>query len=437
MKRFKLITVFLLVSMSFISVNKAKAQAVQVNISLFQNELSPYGRWFNTPRFGQVWVYDDPAFRPYATDGHWDYTNCGWSWVSDFDWGWAPFHYGRWEYDSFYGWMWIPGYEWASAWVSWSQYAGYYGWAPLGFGSGINISFGAVPYNRWNFLPRQYMGNRDFYRYCSPPRNNYFRNAVTINNFYEGREGSFTTGPQRHEVERFTNNRIEERHIDYGRKPEYSNNNGNNRGNNFNVNRDRNNDPRKNGVDAYNNRTDNNNGQTTINGNNRQVDRNNRNNTLLNSPVNNIPERTQQNFPADRPNQTDNNNISQQRNNRFERPQEQNRQQTPPEKQETTSPDRNEQYQQRNLQQRDQQRMEQTRVERQSQPARQDAVRPDRNEQYQQRNMQQRDQQRMEQTWLERQPAGNNDRQMQQRNVPNNQSQRPPNHEGGRRQGRE
>ena len=68
MKRFKLITVFLLVSMSFISVNKAKAQAVQVNISMFQNELSPYGRWFNIPRFGQVWVYDDPAFRPYATD---------------------------------------------------------------------------------------------------------------------------------------------------------------------------------------------------------------------------------------------------------------------------------------------------------------------------------------------------------------------------------
>ena len=435
MKRFKLITVFLIVSMSFVSVNKAKAQAVQVNISLFQNELSPYGRWFNTPRFGQVWVYDDPAFRPYATDGHWDYTNYGWSWVSDFDWGWAPFHYGRWEYDSFYGWMWIPGYEWASAWVSWSQYDGYYGWAPLGFGSGINISFGAVPYDRWNFLPRQYMGNRDFYRYCSPPRNNYFRNAVTINNFYEGREGRFTRGPERREVERFTNNRIEERHIDYGRRPDYSNNNGNNRGNNFNVDRDRNNDPRNNRADGYNNRPNNNNTQATIYGNNRQVDRNNRNNTPQNSPLNNnIPERMQQNFPGNRPNQTDNNNIPQQRNNRFERPQEQNRQQTPPARQEMNRPERNEQA---NMQQRDQQRMEQTRMERQSQQARQEAARPDRNEQYQQRNMQQRDQQRMEQPRIERQPAGNNDRQMQQRNAPNNQSQRQPNHEGGRRQERE
>ena len=397
MKKFKLITVFLLVSMSFVSVNKAKAQAVQVNISLFQNELSPYGRWFTTPRFGQVWVYDDAAFRPYATDGHWDYTNYGWSWVSDFDWGWAPFHYGRWEYDSFYGWMWIPGYEWASAWVSWSQYDGYYGWAPLGFGAGINISFGAVPYDRWNFLPRQYMGNRDFYRYCSPPRNNYFRNAVTINNFYEGREGRFTRGPERREVERFTNNRIEERHIDYGRRPAYSNNNGNNRGNNFNVDRDRNNDPRNNRADGYNNRPNNNNGQATIYGNNRQVDRDNRNNTPQNSPLNNnIPERTQQNFPGNRPNPTDNNNIAQQRDNRFERPQEQNRQQTPPARQEMNRPERNEQA-----------------------------------------NMQQRDQQRMEQTRIERQPAGNNDRQMQQRNAPNNQSQRQPNHEGGRRLERE
>jgi hypothetical protein len=51
--------------------------------------------------------------------------------------------------------------------------------------------------------------------------------------------------------------------------------------------------------------------------------------------------------------------------------------------------------------------------------------------------MQQRDQQRIEQTRIERQPAENNDRQMQQRNVPNNQSQRQTNHEGGRRQGKE
>jgi len=28
--------------------------------------------------------------------------------ASDYNWGWAPFHYGRWAYDPFYGWMWVP-----------------------------------------------------------------------------------------------------------------------------------------------------------------------------------------------------------------------------------------------------------------------------------------------------------------------------------------
>ncbi len=100
--------------MLFIAVNcvtsftETKAQSVSVNFSMFQNQLSPYGRWINNPRYGQVWIYRDANFRPYYTDGHWEYTNYGWSWVSDYDWGWAPFHYGRWEYDNFYGWMWIP-----------------------------------------------------------------------------------------------------------------------------------------------------------------------------------------------------------------------------------------------------------------------------------------------------------------------------------------
>src|SRR4051812_29766089 len=103
---------FLFIAVASLPVAETKAQNVSVNFSLFQQELSPYGRWMTNPRFGEVWVYEDPSFKPYYTDGHWEYTNYGWSWVSDFDWGWAPFHYGRWEYDPLYGWMWIPGYDW-------------------------------------------------------------------------------------------------------------------------------------------------------------------------------------------------------------------------------------------------------------------------------------------------------------------------------------
>jgi hypothetical protein len=217
MKHMRLIILLCIAVIGFSPLNEIKAQSVSVNFSLFQRELSPHGRWINNPNYGQVWVYNDAGFRPYYSNGHWEYTNYGWSWVSDFDWGWAPFHYGRWEYDPFDGWMWIPGYEWASAWVSWSSYDGYYGWAPLGYGVNINVGFGSIPYNRWTFIPRRNICDRDINRYYINPERNYgFRNAVVINNYYEGngRDGRFMRGPERREVERYTNNRIEERRID-------------------------------------------------------------------------------------------------------------------------------------------------------------------------------------------------------------------------------
>jgi hypothetical protein len=220
MKNFKLSFILLAAIVSFMPVAETKAQSVSVsvNFNTFQQELSPYGRWMNNPRFGHVGVCNDDGFKPYYTNGHWEYTNYGWSWESDYDWGWAPFHYGRWEYDNYSGWMWIPGYEWASAWVSWSSYDDYYGWAPLGYGININVSFGSVPYDRWNFIPRRYISDRNVNRYCVPQnRNNGFRNAVVINNYYNGSSGvgRYGRGPERRDAERYTGNRIPERRIDY------------------------------------------------------------------------------------------------------------------------------------------------------------------------------------------------------------------------------
>jgi len=43
-------------------------------------------------------------------------TDDGMTWVSDYNWGWAPFHYGRWDYNDSYGWFWIPDNEWGPAW---------------------------------------------------------------------------------------------------------------------------------------------------------------------------------------------------------------------------------------------------------------------------------------------------------------------------------
>lgn len=244
MKNFKLLIIVLFVFTGSFSFTDVKAQSVNISFSTFQQELSPYGRWMNNPRFGQVWVYNDVNFKPYNTGGHWEYTNYGWSWESDYDWGWAPFHYGRWEYDPYIGWMWLPGYEWASAWVSWSNYDDYYGWAPLGYGVNINVSFGSIPYNNWNFIPRRDICQRNLSPYyVSYQRDNRFRNAVVINNYYNGNGhvGHFVRGPERSEVERYTNNRIQERRIDYNDRNRNRDNNVRNDGNNNSSGR-RNND---------------------------------------------------------------------------------------------------------------------------------------------------------------------------------------------------
>ena len=121
---------------------KVKAQpGVSISFQTFYSELSPYGRWINTPQYGSVWTpYVDAGFQPYSTNGYWEVTEYGNTWVSDYDWGWAPFHYGRWSFDDYNGWFWIPGYEWGPAWVNWRSGGGYYGWAPLGPGVNVNVS---------------------------------------------------------------------------------------------------------------------------------------------------------------------------------------------------------------------------------------------------------------------------------------------------------
>ncbi len=72
----------------------------------------------------------DENWSPY-TNGYWTYTNCGWMWVSNYHWGWRPYHYGRWWWSPIWGWVWSPGYVWAPAWVVWMFYGDYCAWYPL------------------------------------------------------------------------------------------------------------------------------------------------------------------------------------------------------------------------------------------------------------------------------------------------------------------
>ena len=98
----------------------------------FYEPLRPYGRWVQVAGYGRCWIPTgvDRDWRPYS-NGHWRRTDAGWYWVSDEPWGWATYHYGRWDWNGELGWIWVPQTQWAPAWVSFHQGGGYTGWAPL------------------------------------------------------------------------------------------------------------------------------------------------------------------------------------------------------------------------------------------------------------------------------------------------------------------
>jgi hypothetical protein len=213
MKKINIVLAMVLMLGLSIPSQQTKAQGVSVSFQFFYDNLSPYGTWISYPQYGYVWHPNvSRGFHPYRTSGHWVWSNeYDWIWVSDYEWGWAPFHYGRWHYDSYYGWLWIPDYEWAPAWVVWRGGGDYYGWAPLGPGVSISIAFGnySPPYDYWCFVPRQYIASPTIYNYyVSPQQNTTIINNTTVINNYSTSGGPtrnvFVSGPQRTEVERYT-----------------------------------------------------------------------------------------------------------------------------------------------------------------------------------------------------------------------------------------
>jgi len=71
-------------------------------------DLDDHGSWRQTPDNGNVWFprTSVPGWAPYHY-GHWDYIEpWGYTWVDDEPWGFAPFHYGRWvSYEGSWGWV--------------------------------------------------------------------------------------------------------------------------------------------------------------------------------------------------------------------------------------------------------------------------------------------------------------------------------------------
>jgi hypothetical protein len=159
----------------------------EITLGYFQTQLTPFGTWVNVPGYGYCWrpTIQDAEFgwRPYFNDGHWDYTDDGWFWRSEYPWGEYAFHYGRWARDARYGWVWTPGYEWAPAWVCWrnAEAAGFCGWAPLPPGAifqpgvgvfwngrlAVDVDFGLGP-DAFVFIPFDHFWEHDYRAFLAP-----------------------------------------------------------------------------------------------------------------------------------------------------------------------------------------------------------------------------------------------------------------------------
>jgi hypothetical protein len=134
----------------------------------FYDELQPYGLWVSFRPYGYVWIPGHVGYnwRPY-TQGHWVWTDYGWTWVSNERWGWIAFHYGRWGWDRRLGWFWVPDILWGPAWVAWRWGDAHVGWAPLPPGADFipGRGFGRrqwdIPGHYWNFVRgRDFMDRR-------------------------------------------------------------------------------------------------------------------------------------------------------------------------------------------------------------------------------------------------------------------------------------
>ena len=73
-------------------------------------DLTAYGSWDDDADYGAVWYPTsiEVGWQPYR-NGHWAYVGpWGWTWIGAEPWGFAPYHYGRWNR---FGnrWGWIPG----------------------------------------------------------------------------------------------------------------------------------------------------------------------------------------------------------------------------------------------------------------------------------------------------------------------------------------
>lgn len=187
-----------------------------VDYQTFYDDLSPYGTWIDYAPYGNVWHPDISGdFRPYFTNGFWRYTTMGNMWMSGYNWGWAPFHYGRWVYDDFYGWLWVPGYEWSPGWVTWGMFDGFYGWAPILPWVNVGVGFGSWRPSSfyWNVVKQRDLYDHNIMNVAERREDvdGYVNRINIIKNFGTTRMHNqyYSKGPDRAQYEKSTGLKVE------------------------------------------------------------------------------------------------------------------------------------------------------------------------------------------------------------------------------------
>ncbi len=195
----------------------AQPVRAEVSFDFAYSNLSQHGSWLVSAQYGHVWQPREynREWNPYY-DGHWVYTDMGWTWVSDYEWGAIPYHYGTWVADPDDGWVWIPGSVWAPSWVVFRTGSDYIGWAPVppGFSVGMSIDFGGPS----SFV---FVSSRDFLaprlRTSIIPMNRtsvFMNNTTVVNNIVVQNNVVVNRGPDYRIVERATGHAIREQRIE-------------------------------------------------------------------------------------------------------------------------------------------------------------------------------------------------------------------------------
>jgi hypothetical protein len=177
------------------------------------SDLDDYGTWKQEPEVGDVWVPNNtpPDWAPYS-NGNWAYVApWGWTWVGAEPWGFAPYHYGRWNnFGSYWGWCPGPIYAppfYGPAFVGFLGggfgfgvgfgfgWGGGYGWFPLGWGEPFRPWYHGGPgyWNHINVYNTHFNHFNDFHN-VNNYRNFNYRYAHNVNAVTTASHNAFVNG---------------------------------------------------------------------------------------------------------------------------------------------------------------------------------------------------------------------------------------------------